>query len=210
MREADLACSQSRQAPTEALHLLANADAIGGSAAAHVAGRLEPRDRAVVALLVEFIGPGELGGETGEVELLLIDLLPSANQLGSDRLTGSRRNSPDPSFHTRIVRTSVWRVNKIELLISKSTKTRSAERASVATPQTRRAFNLRTPPTLPVPSSSFVGKPSDQPIQPTRWRTSRATSCGVRLSLATAISSSPDRSITRLISTLSRRCSTNS
>src|ERR1700682_3244331 len=97
------------------LDLLAGADASTGRAAAHMAVGLEPGDRGLEALPVVLIGLGELGGQVGELELLLIDLLAAADQLGGDRLTGSRRNSPDPSIHTRIVRTSVWGVNKIGL-----------------------------------------------------------------------------------------------
>src|SRR5712691_452719 len=100
------------------LSLLAGADSSTRGAATQVAVGLQPGDRAVEALPVVLIGLGELGGQTGELELFLIDLLPSADQLCGDRLAGSRRNSPDPSIHTRIVRTSVWRVKKILVLIS--------------------------------------------------------------------------------------------
>ena len=100
------------------LNLLAGADARTGRTTAHVAVGLEPADWAVEALPIVLIGRGELGGQLGELELLLIDLPTAPDQLGGDRLTGSRHNSPDPSIHTRIVRTSVWSVNKIERLIS--------------------------------------------------------------------------------------------
>src|SRR5712692_5409724 len=101
------------------LNLLAGANASTGRAAAHMAVGLEPADWALEALPVVLIGRGELGGQVGELELLLIDLLAAADQLRGDHPTGPRRNSPDPSIHTRIVRTSVWRVNKMGLLISK-------------------------------------------------------------------------------------------
>src|SRR5712692_315160 len=149
----DLTCSQSRHALAQALHLLADAYAIAGSPATHVTDRLEPRDRAVEALLVVLVGLGELGRQAGELELLLIDLLAATDQLGGDRLAGSRRNSPDPGLHTRIVRTSVWSVNKMALLIFKSTKTRSAQ--SVLTTLAR----SRPPGLAQTPSSKTIFAP---------------------------------------------------
>src|SRR5713226_6817185 len=100
------------------LNLLAGANPSTRCATAHMAVGLEPGDRALEALPVVLIGGGELGGQVGELELLLIDLPATADQLRGERLTGSRHNSPDPSIHTRIVRTSVWCVNKMGLLIS--------------------------------------------------------------------------------------------
>src|SRR6266851_4152543 len=104
------------------LNLLAGADARTGRATAHIAVGLEPADRAVEALPVVLIGRSELGGQVGELELLLIDLLTAADQLGSDRLAGSRRSLPGLNLHDQSVRTSVWSVNKIGLLIFECTK----------------------------------------------------------------------------------------
>src|SRR5258708_7223550 len=101
------------------LDLLAGADARTGGAAADVAVGLEPADWAVEALPVVLIGRRELGRQVGELELHLIDLLAAADQLRGQRFTGPRRNSPDPSIHTQMIRTSVWGVNKMGLLISK-------------------------------------------------------------------------------------------
>jgi hypothetical protein len=94
------------------LRLLAGADASTGRAATHMADDLEPGDRGLEALPVVLIGRGELGGQVGELELLLIDLLATADQLRGDRLTGPRRRFPDRTLHAEIVRTSVWSVNK--------------------------------------------------------------------------------------------------
>src|SRR5258708_5348164 len=94
------------------VNLLAGADARSGGAAAQVAVGLEPADWAVEALPVVLVGRRELGRQVGELELHLIDLLAAADQLRGERLTSSRRNSPDPSIHTQMVRTSVWSVNK--------------------------------------------------------------------------------------------------
>src|SRR5712691_2298524 len=100
------------------LSLLAGADSTTRGAATQMAVGLEPGDRAVEALPVVLVGLGELGGQTGELELLLIDLLPSAEQLRGDRLAGSRRSFPDLSLHQESVRTPVWSVKKMCLLIS--------------------------------------------------------------------------------------------
>src|SRR5216684_9334811 len=94
------------------LNLLAGADASTGCAAAHVAAGLEPGDRALEALPVVLIGRGKLGGQIGELELLLIDLLPSTDQLRGDRLASSRRRFPGLGLHQESARTPVWSVNK--------------------------------------------------------------------------------------------------
>src|SRR5229473_677000 len=94
------------------LNLLARADARTGRAAAHVAVGLEPGDRALEALPVVLIGRGELGRQVGELELLLIDLLATTDQLRGDRLAGSRPVFPDLGLHRESVRTPVWSVNK--------------------------------------------------------------------------------------------------
>src|SRR4029077_13746117 len=99
------------------LNLLAGADARAGRAATQVAVGLEPGVRALEALPVVLVGGGELGREVGELELVLVDLAAAADQLSGERLAGPRRNSPDPSIHTRIVRTSVWPIKK-QMLIS--------------------------------------------------------------------------------------------
>src|SRR5712691_1995346 len=95
------------------LSLLAGADSSRGSTATHVAAGLQPADRTVKALPVVLIGLGELGGQAGELELLLIDLLPSAEQLRGDRLASSRPVFPDLVLHKESVRTPVWGVKKI-------------------------------------------------------------------------------------------------
>src|SRR5260370_24945397 len=92
--------------------LLAGADSSTRGAPTQVAPGLEPGDRAVEALPVVLIGLRELGGQTGELELVLIDLLPSADQLRGDRLAGSRPVFPDLVLHQQSVRTPLWRVNK--------------------------------------------------------------------------------------------------
>src|SRR5216684_969210 len=94
------------------LGLLAGADASTGRAATQVAAGLQPGDRALEALPVVLIGRGELGGQVGELELLLIDLLAATDQLRGDRLTGSRPVFPDLGLHRESVRTPVWSVNK--------------------------------------------------------------------------------------------------
>src|SRR5260370_5494332 len=94
------------------LNLLAGADARTCRATAHVAVGLEPGDRGLKALPVVLIGRRELGGQVGELELLLIDLLAAADQLRRERLTGSRRRFPDLTLHDESVRTPVWSVNK--------------------------------------------------------------------------------------------------
>ncbi len=76
------------------LNLLAGADARTRGAATQVAVGLEPADRAVKPLPVVLVGRGELGGQVGELEFLLIDLLAAADQLRGDRLAGSRRSFP--------------------------------------------------------------------------------------------------------------------
>src|SRR4029077_3311784 len=103
------------------LNLVAGADARAGRAATQVAVGLEPGVRALEALPVVLVGGGEPGGQVGELELLFVDLAAATDQLGGERLAGSRRNSPDPSIHIRIVRTSVWSVNRIGLLIAHRT-----------------------------------------------------------------------------------------
>src|SRR5216684_497360 len=94
------------------LNLLAGADSSTRGAATQVAAGLEPGDRALEALPVVLIGRSELGRQVGELEFLLVDLLPSADQLRGDRLTGSRLVFPKRILHAQIVRTSVWSVNK--------------------------------------------------------------------------------------------------
>src|SRR5713226_6172842 len=101
------------------LNLLPGADAGTGRAAAHMAVGLEPGDRSLEALPVVLVGRSELGCQVGELELVLIDLLAPADQLGGDRLTGSWRRFPDLTLHYKSVRTPVWSVNKMGLLISK-------------------------------------------------------------------------------------------
>src|SRR5712692_8155500 len=97
------------------LQLLPGADSSTCSAATHVAVGLEPGDRALEALPVVLVGLGELGGQVGELELVLIDLLATADQLRSDRLADPRHSFPDLALHDESVRTSVWSVNKIVL-----------------------------------------------------------------------------------------------
>src|SRR5260370_15589231 len=94
------------------LNLLAGADRRTGRAAAHMAAGLEPGDRALEALPVVLIGGGELGGQVGELEFVLVDLLPATDQLRGDRLAGSRPVFPDLILHKESVRTPVWSVNK--------------------------------------------------------------------------------------------------
>jgi len=108
------------------LNLLAGADSRTGRPATQMAVGFEPADRALKALPVVLIGLSELGGQVGKLELLLIDLLTAADQLGGDRLAGSRRSLPSLNLHDQSVRTSVWSVNKIGVLIFDSTKTRCA------------------------------------------------------------------------------------
>src|SRR6266852_416504 len=83
------------------LNLLAGADSSTRGAATQVAAGLEPGDRALEALPVVLIGRG-------------------------DRLTGSRPVFPGLVLHDESVRTPVWSVNKMGLLIFKCTKTRRA------------------------------------------------------------------------------------
>src|SRR6266851_4649811 len=135
------------------LNLLAGADARTGSATAQMAVGLEPADGAVEALPVVLIGRGELGGQVGKLEFLPIDLLTAADQLGSDRLAGSRRSLPGLNLHDQSVRTSVWTVNKMELLIFECTKTRSAQ--NIPCQPTGRALSLLTPPKRRLPSPFF-------------------------------------------------------
>src|SRR5260370_24136652 len=92
--------------------LLAGADSSSGGAPPQVAPGLEPGDWAVEALPVVLIGLRELGGQARELELVLIDLLPAADQLRGDRLAGSRPVFPDLILHKESVRTPVWSVNK--------------------------------------------------------------------------------------------------
>src|SRR5216684_2771541 len=108
------------------LNLLAGADSSTRGAAAQVAAGLEPGDRALEALPVVLIGRGELGGQVRELEFLLVDLLTATDQLRGDRLTGSRLVFPGLVLHDESVRTPVWSVNKMGLLIFKCTKTRRA------------------------------------------------------------------------------------
>ncbi len=70
----DLAGSHRRGTVGQSLQLLADADPIGGGAAGHVAGGLDPLDRAVEPLLFVLIRPGEPGRDKREHELVLIHL----------------------------------------------------------------------------------------------------------------------------------------
>src|SRR5216683_1951546 len=65
-------------------------------------------------------------GQVRELEFLLVDLLTATDQLRGDRLTGSRPVFPGLVLHDESVRTPVWSVNKMGLLIFKCTKTRRA------------------------------------------------------------------------------------
>ncbi len=76
--------------------LPAGADSISGSSTAEVAVGFDPCDRAVEALPVILVRLGELSRETGELQLLLIDLLAAADQLNSDLFAGPGYNSPTP------------------------------------------------------------------------------------------------------------------
>jgi hypothetical protein len=68
---------------------------------------LEPGDRALETLPVVLVGLGEPGRQVGELELLLIDLLAAANQLGGERLAGLGASPQTPASMLEIVRTSV-------------------------------------------------------------------------------------------------------
>src|SRR6266851_3077146 len=109
------------------LNLLAGADPRTGRAPTQVAAGLQPGYRALEALPVVLIGRGELGGQVGKLEFLLVDLLAPTDQFRGDRLAGSRRSLPGLNLHDQSVRTSVWTVNKIGRLIFDSMKTRCAE-----------------------------------------------------------------------------------
>src|SRR6266852_3010322 len=134
------------------LQLLAGADPSTCGAATHVAVGLKPGDRAVEALPVVFVGHSKLGGQARELELVLIDLLAAANQLRGDRLAGPRRSFPGLTLHTESVRTPVWRVNRIGLLIFKAPK-QGVLRASLAKPTQSR---LQSPDPAQTPSSQSV------------------------------------------------------
>src|SRR5713101_6051479 len=101
--ETDLPLAQSVRALVQVFQLLAGADSSTCCAATHVAVGLEPGNRAVEALPVVLVGIGKLCGQTGELQLVLIDLLAATNQLGGDRLAGSRHDFPDLTLHTESV-----------------------------------------------------------------------------------------------------------
>src|SRR6266478_3405095 len=96
MSKADLARRHRRRALSDALHLLAHTNSSSGRPATQVAVGLETGVRAVEALPVVLVGLGELSGEDRELELVLVDLLAPADQLGSDLLAGSGCNSRVP------------------------------------------------------------------------------------------------------------------
>src|SRR5260370_34221958 len=95
------------------LQLLPSAISRICSAATHVAVGLEPSDWAVEALPVVLVGLGELGSQTGELELVSIDLLAATDQLRGYRLAGSRRSFPGHNLRVESLRTTVWWVKKI-------------------------------------------------------------------------------------------------
>src|SRR4029077_7132806 len=124
------------------LNLPAGADARAGRATTQVAVGLEPGVGALEALPVVLVGGGEPGRQVRELELLLVDLPAAADQLSGERLAGSRRNSPDPSIHTRIVRTSVWRIKK-RMLISGAANPNPPAQLLAGSEQRRRHRQVR-------------------------------------------------------------------
>src|SRR5258706_674627 len=98
--EPDLAGLHRSGALAEAVQLLADADPIARSNATHMATCLDPRDRAVEALFFVLVGVGIGRSEDRELELVLVDLQSTPDQLRSDLLAGPGCNSPRPTFHT--------------------------------------------------------------------------------------------------------------
>jgi len=98
--EADLARCHRCRTLSDVLQLLAYTDSSSRSPATDVAVGLEPSVRAVETLPFVFVGLGECSREDREFELVLVDLLAPADQLGSNLLAGPRCNSPHPTLHT--------------------------------------------------------------------------------------------------------------
>ena len=111
--EADLACGQGHAALTQAIQvpkLLANTDPIGGGAAGHVAVGLEPRDRAVTALLIGLLGAGKIARHVRELDLEQIDGVAEADQPLGENLPSYFTPTPHP--HKESIRTYVWTVKR--------------------------------------------------------------------------------------------------
>src|SRR6266566_3852614 len=117
----DLTGGDRLRAPIEPCQLLADTDPVGRRTAAHMASRLEAGDGAVEALLVVLVGLRELGGEEGELDLVLVDAKPAADELLEHLGAGLGCKSPLPTFHAHIIRTFVCQVQlRIELFERKS------------------------------------------------------------------------------------------
>src|SRR6266568_5616152 len=99
MGKADLPAGDRLRAPIESFQLLADTDPVGGGPAAHVADGLEAGDGAVEALLVVLVGLGELRRQEGELDLVVVDAQPAADELLEHLGAGLGCKCPLPSFH---------------------------------------------------------------------------------------------------------------
>src|SRR5216683_1763711 len=124
MSETDLAALHSLDALGQPSQVLAHRQARGRAGAGHVTGVADPVDGAGRALLVVLVGAGELSRGLRELQLEAVDGLAEADELVAQQL--SRHMNPTPYRHDDIIRTSVWTVNMIGLLIARSMKTRFA------------------------------------------------------------------------------------
>jgi len=99
VRKPDLAVGKCRCALAEPCQLLADTDPVGGGTAAHVAGGFDASDRAVEALLVVLVGLGEPRGQEGELDFVLVNPQPAADELLEHLGAGLGCKYPLPTYH---------------------------------------------------------------------------------------------------------------
>jgi hypothetical protein len=83
----------------DSLQLLAHTDPVRSGPAAHVAGGLDAGDGTVEALLVVLVGLGEPRRQEGELDFVLVDAEPAADELLEHLDAGLGCKSPLPTFH---------------------------------------------------------------------------------------------------------------
>ncbi len=102
MREvgkADLTGLDRRHALVQSPQLLAGTQTGGNGAAGHVTRGLDTGEWTDEALLVVFIGLGELRRQERELDFVLVDAKPAADELLEHLSAGLGPNCPLPTFH---------------------------------------------------------------------------------------------------------------
>src|SRR5260370_865438 len=177
--KADLTHRQRACALYQSMQLIAGANAIASGTARHVTNLLEPGDRAVEALLVVFVGGGELTRQVRELELDQVTDDTDLAQLEADLLLGPPCLGPAPegfyglakpshvlsegrrrplrTDHDTIIRTSVCTsiVCDVNFRIHEN---KACSEHPCQHPQQARTYPLARPP-LPLPSLFSAREP---------------------------------------------------